>query len=63
MRYLIVFLLIAIFIHIGMIGDTLKQILEENSFRVTEVHHHYEYDVESYGIIKLNDKLVDMVIK
>ena len=63
MRYLIVFLLIAIFIHIGMIGDTLKQILEENSLRVTEVHHHYEYEVESYGTIKLNDKLVDMVGK
>ena len=63
MRYLIVFLLIAIFIHIGMIGDTLKQILEENSLRVTEVHHHYEYEVESYGTIKLNDKLVDGVIK
>ena len=63
MKYLIVFLLIAIFIQIGMVGDTLKQILEENSLRVTEVHHHYEYDVESYGTIRLNDKLVDMVIK
>ena len=63
MRYLIVFLLIAIFIHIGMIGDTLKQILEENSLRVTEVHHHYEYEVESYGTIKLNDKMIGWEIK
>ena len=63
MRYLILFLLIlAIFIQIG-IGNTLKQILEENSLRVTEVHHHYEYEVESYGTITLNDKLVDGVIK
>ena len=63
MRYLIVFLLALILSMLVGVNVTLEKIYEENSLRVTEVHHHYEYDVESYGTIKLNDKLVDMVMK
>ena len=64
MRYLIVFLLLFfILCFLARILTTLEVIQEENSLRVTEVHHHYEYEVESYGTIGLNDKLVDGVIK
>ena len=63
MRYLMCFWLFLIVLNLIRINITLDDIYEENSLRVTEVHHHYEYEVESYGTIELNDKLVDGVIK
>ena len=63
MRYLTAMLLFLTLITLVRVNITLEKIYEENSLRVTEVHHHYEYEVESYGTIKLNDKLVDGVIK
>lgn len=63
MKYLIGLLLFFILSMLIRANVTLEEIQEENSLRVTEVHHHYEYEVESYGTIRLNDKLVDGVIK
>ena len=63
MRYLIGLLLFFILLNMFRINNTLDDIQEENSLRVTEIHHHYEYEVESYGTIKLNDKLAGGVIK
>ena len=31
--------------------------------KVTRVEHKYHYDVQSFGPIKLNDKLVDFIIE
>ena len=63
MKYYIVLLLFLILGMLARVNITLEKIYEENSLRVTEVHHHYEYEVESYGTIRLNDKLIDGVIK
>ena len=63
MRYLMCFWLFLIVLNLIRINITLDDIYEENSLRVTEIHHYYEYEVESYGTIELNDKLVDGVIK
>ena len=64
MRYFsIVLLLFFILSMLVKVNITLEKIYEERSLRVTEIHHHYKYEVESYGPITLNDKLVDGVIK
>ena len=63
MRYLMCFWLFLIVLNLIRINATLEVIQEERSLRVTEIHHHYEYEVESYGTIRLNDKLADGVIK
>ena len=60
MKYLtaiLLFLLLVVTIRIFVI---LGEIRDDKILRVTEVHHHYEYEVESYGTIKLNDKLVEV---
>jgi len=60
MKYLtaiLLFLLLVVMIRIFVI---LGEIRDDKILRVTEVHHHYEYEVESYGTIKLNDKLVEV---
>lgn len=54
MKYLIGLLLFFILSMLIRANVTLEEIQEENSLRVTEVHHHYEYAVESYGTIRLN---------
>ena len=63
MRYLTAMLLFLTLITLVRVNITLEKIYEENSLRVTEIHNHYEYEVESYGTIRLNDKLVDVVPK
>lgn len=45
------------------ICDTLIEMREDHLLRTTEIHHDYHYDVDSYGVIKLNGKLVDYVKK
>ena len=60
MKYLITFLLFLILVCVVEIGGILYEIIDDRTLRVTEVHHHYEYEVESYGTIKLNDKLVEV---
>lgn len=47
-----VILLISIF-------NVLSDMRDDRTLRVTEVNHNYNYNVESYGTIRLNDKLVN----
>ena len=60
MKYLTTFLLFMILVVTVRIFITLNEIKDDKILRLTEVHHHYEYEVESYGTIKLNDKLVEV---
>ena len=60
MKYVIALLLFFILTVLVRIDITLFEIQGDKTLRVTEVHHHYEYEVMSYGLIKLNDKLVDV---
>jgi hypothetical protein len=56
MRYVTIVLLIAICVFLGEILFKLNEIHEENSLRVTEIHHKYYYDIESYGTIRVAEK-------
>jgi len=60
MKYLTAILLFLILTVLIRIDITLFEIRDDKVLRTTEVHHHYEYEVESYGTIKLNDKLVEV---
>ena len=60
MKYLTTFLLFLLLVVTVRIFVILGEIRDDKILRVTEVHHHYEYEVESYGTIKLNDKLVEV---
>jgi len=60
MRYLMCFWLFLIVLNLIRINITLDDIYEENSLRVTTVEHHYHYDTEHYGTIRLNDKIANL---
>ena len=63
LQVIILFAILLILMNICIAVEKWGNELVLTHFKVTTVEHHYHYDVQSYGTIRLDEKLIGLNFK